>query len=55
MRMLVGVLLFSGILYLINLPFMALAFNCPSYRDRFRAALRLPKDPDVPAPTQEPG
>jgi hypothetical protein len=32
----------AGILYLLNLPFMYLAFHCPLYRDRFHKLLRLP-------------
>ena len=31
------------ILYLLNLPFMYLAFRCPTYRDRFHKLLRLPE------------
>jgi hypothetical protein len=42
----VAALCLGGILYVINLPFMVLAFKCPVYRDRFHAVLRLPKDQD---------
>ena len=31
----------GGILYLINLPVMVLAFSCPCYRDRFHETFRL--------------
>jgi len=33
--------IWGGILYLISLPFMILAFNCPFYQKRFQEALRL--------------
>ena len=33
----------AGILYLLNLLFMILAFRCPMYRDRFHKLLRLPE------------
>lgn len=33
----------AGILYLLNLPFMYLAFRCPEYRDRFHRILHLPE------------
>jgi len=39
----VGALCLGGILYLVNMAFMALVFWCPVYRDRFRAVLRLTK------------
>lgn len=34
----------SVAVYLINLPFMVLAFRCSFYRDRLRQALRLPDE-----------
>ena len=33
----------AGTLYLLNVPFMVLAFRCPLYRDRFHKLLRLPE------------
>jgi hypothetical protein len=33
----------AGLLYVLNLPFMILAFRCPMYGDRFRKLLRLPE------------
>jgi len=35
----------AGILYVVNLPFMYLAFRCPPYWDRFHRLLRLPTRP----------
>ncbi len=32
----------AATLYLLNLPFMYLAFHCPAYRNRFHKVLRLP-------------
>jgi hypothetical protein len=42
-RLVVISLCLAGILYLVNLPFMTLAFRCPEYRERFCRILRLPK------------
>lgn len=39
-------------LYLLNLPFVILAFRCPMYRDRFHKLLRLPECvPDATPPS----
>jgi hypothetical protein len=48
----VGPLVFATVAYLLNLPFMVLAFLCPPYRERFRKVLRLPEclPPSRPAP-----
>lgn len=40
-QMLLGSAYVAAVLYLLNLPYMYLAFRCAMYRDRFRAALRL--------------
>ncbi len=37
----VGSAIIAGMLYLLNLPYMILAFRCPLYRERFQKILRL--------------
>jgi hypothetical protein len=48
-RIIFTVPLCAGVLlYLLNLPFMILAFRCPTYRDRLHKLLRLPEPPPPP-------
>ena len=44
----VETLLFTAIWYLLNLPFMILAFRCPLYRRRLYEILRLPNESPEP-------
>lgn len=37
-------LCFAGVLYVLNLPFLCLAFWCPAYQLRFERLLRLPRE-----------
>jgi hypothetical protein len=46
-RLVIACLCEAGILYVLNLPFMILAFRVPTYRERFRRVLRLPLPPDA--------
>jgi hypothetical protein len=50
--LMVSPLVFGITAYLLNLPFMLLAFFCPPYRERFRRILRLPErlPPSLTAP-----
>jgi len=40
----------AGVIYLLNLPFMILAFRCPLYRRRLYKMLRLEEDKDETVP-----
>ena len=46
-RLVVGSVVYAGILYLLNLPFQELAFRCPFYRERFEKFFRIEKTPKV--------
>jgi hypothetical protein len=48
----VGALVVGGVSYLVNLPFMILAFKCPFYDDRFRKLYRLDNVLDAAMPPQ---
>ena len=45
--MVIGSVVCAGVLYLLNLPFLELAFRCPFYRERFEKLFRIEKTPEV--------
>lgn len=50
----IGSSILAGLLYLLNLPYMILAFRCPIYRERFQKILRLSEPPPTADVLAEP-